>query len=198
MDSELAFAVVDEVLLALAEEKEAAEKQEPVAWDGLYREKCADGSKCLNSCHSNEPCQWQAAAIAALQPSEPAWPLIALGHGKVEVAEGSHEGKAALIFGRNGTGNVGEPTLPTRTATHEETLAVVTFTNVESLDVVLAKLSVLRDKLTPPSETAPVDVTLPEPMYYAGVKPVAYTKEQMISHREAYAKAVLAAQKGTR
>lgn len=76
------------------------------------------------------------------------WPLIELGHGKIEVAEGTHDDRLALIFGRNGTGKVGEATPPNRHATHEETLAVVTFANVESLDVVLAKLQTLRDKLT--------------------------------------------------
>ena len=76
------------------------------------------------------------------------WPLIELGHGKIEVAEGSHEDRPALIFGRNGTGVVGEPTPPNRHATHEETLAVVTFANVESLDVVLAKLQTIREALT--------------------------------------------------
>ena len=76
------------------------------------------------------------------------WPLIELGHGKIEVAEGTHDDRPALIFGRNGTGKVGEATPPNRHATHEETLAVVTFANVESLDVVLAKLQTLREKLT--------------------------------------------------
>ena len=76
------------------------------------------------------------------------WPLIELGHGLIEIGEGTHEGKPALIFGRNGTGKIGEPTPPDRHCTHEETLAVVTFANVESLDVVLMKLGQLRDKMT--------------------------------------------------
>lgn len=76
------------------------------------------------------------------------WPLIELGYGKIEVGEGTHEEKPALIFGRNGTGKIGEATPPDRHATHEETLAVVTFANVESLDVVLMKLGQLRDKMT--------------------------------------------------
>ena len=76
------------------------------------------------------------------------WPLIELGYGKIEVAEGTHDDRLALIFGLNGTGKVGEATPPNRHATHEETLAVVTFANVESLDVVLAKLQTLREKLT--------------------------------------------------
>ena len=76
------------------------------------------------------------------------WPLIELGHGLIEIGEGTHEDKPALIFGRNGTGKIGEPTPPDRHCPHEETLAVVTFANVESLDVVLMKLRQLRDKMT--------------------------------------------------
>lgn len=80
------------------------------------------------------------------------WPLIELGYGRIEVGEGHHEGRPALIFGRNGTGKIGEPTPPDRHCTHEETLAVVTFANVESLDVVLMKLGQLRDKMTANAE----------------------------------------------
>lgn len=75
------------------------------------------------------------------------WPLIELGHGRIEVAEGHHEGVPALIFGRNGTGVIGDPTQPDRTHEPGETLAVVTFANVESLEVVAAKLDLLRRKL---------------------------------------------------
>ena len=75
------------------------------------------------------------------------WPLIELGFGKVEIAEGTHEEKPALIFGRNGMGEIGAPTQPDRVATHDETLAVVTFANVESLDVVAGTLRILREKM---------------------------------------------------
>ena len=84
------------------------------------------------------------------------WPLIELGHGKIEVAEGTHDDRLALIFGRNGTGKVGEATPPNRHAAHEETLAVVTFANEESLDVVLSKLQTLRDKLTANGSVEPL------------------------------------------
>ena len=77
------------------------------------------------------------------------WPLIELGYGLVEVAEGTQGEKPALIFGRNGTGEIGEPTQPDRVATHEETLAVVTFANVASLDVVVGKLQQLRATMLP-------------------------------------------------
>jgi hypothetical protein len=82
------------------------------------------------------------------------WPLIELGYGKVEIAEGSHEDKPALIFGRNGTGKVGEETPPNRICTHEETYAVVTFANVESLDVVVGKLMTLRSRIAKAEEKA--------------------------------------------
>ncbi len=82
------------------------------------------------------------------QAQEPSFPLISLGYGRIEVAEGHHEGTHALIFGRSGTGQIGEPTQPEREHQPGETLAVVTFANVESLDVVAEKLRVLRQKIT--------------------------------------------------
>jgi hypothetical protein len=83
-----------------------------------------------------------------------AWPIIALGKGLIEVAEGSQDGVPALIFGINGTGVIGEPTKPDRTHLPGETLAVVTFGNVASLDVVANKLAVLRAKMAPHSPPA--------------------------------------------
>jgi hypothetical protein len=82
------------------------------------------------------------------QTKEPSFPLISLGYGRIEVAEGHHEGTHALIFGKNGTGQMGAPTQPKREHQPGETLAVVTFANVESLDVVAEKLRVLRQKIT--------------------------------------------------
>ena len=76
------------------------------------------------------------------------WPIIELGYGLVEVAEGRQGEKLALIFGRNGQGEIGAPTQPDRVHLPGETLAVVTFENVESLDVVIGKLNVIRDKLS--------------------------------------------------
>lgn len=89
-----------------------------------------------------------------MELEETGWPLIELGYGLIEVAEGAHGEKPALIFGRNGTGKIGEPTPPERQATHEETLAVVTFANVESLDVVVKQLQKLRTKMTPNVEVS--------------------------------------------
>lgn len=103
------------------------------------------------------PIFWQAMYDAAPAQAEPRdvpltpgnWPLIALGYGQVEVAEGHHDGVAALIFGRNGTGKIGEPTQPERAHLPGETLAVVTFANLESLDVVARKLATIRAKCAP-------------------------------------------------
>lgn len=75
------------------------------------------------------------------------WPLIELGYGQIEVAEGYHEERLALIFGKNGTGKIGEPTQPDRQHLQGETLAVVTFSNVESIDVVVDRLNILRAKM---------------------------------------------------
>lgn len=82
-----------------------------------------------------------------MELEETGWPLIELGYGLIEIAEGTQGEKPALIFGRNGTGKIGDPTPPDRLATHEETLAVVTFANVESLDVVAETLQKIRAKM---------------------------------------------------
>ena len=47
---------IDECKQAIKAGKQAIaelESQEPVA---MYREKCADGKRCLHGCHTNEPC----------------------------------------------------------------------------------------------------------------------------------------------
>jgi hypothetical protein len=77
-------------------------------------------------------------------------PIIELGYGLVEVADGSQGDKPALIFGRNGSGVIGEPTQPNRQHLPGETLAVITFANVESLDVVVQLLEILRSELEKP------------------------------------------------
>lgn len=93
------------------------------------------------------------------------WPIIELGYGLVEVADGTQGDKPALIFGRNGSGVIGAPTQPNRVHLPGETLAVVTFANVESLDVVAQHLVALRQILvaaathqggaTPPTKETP-------------------------------------------
>lgn len=73
--------------------------------------------------------------------------LVKLGFGKVEVASGNHEGVPALIFGKNGTGIIGEATQPDRMHAEGETLACVTFENAESLEVVQHHINEVRDML---------------------------------------------------
>lgn len=82
-----------------------------------------------------------------MKPEETGWPLIELGYGLVEIAEVMQGGKPALFFGRNGTGKIGEPTKPGRVVTHKETLAVLTFENVESLDIVAGTLQQIRERM---------------------------------------------------
>jgi hypothetical protein len=91
--------------------------------------------------------QPQAAPPAVERDALQDWPLIALGFGKVEVGEGRHDGVRALIFGRNGTGEIGAATQPNRMHLPGETLAVITFTNVECVDVVVDKLRLIRAAL---------------------------------------------------
>lgn len=88
---------------------------------------------------------------------EAGWPLIELGFGLVEVAEGrqpvervdgTKDERPALIFGRNGSGKVGEALQGDRAMQAGEPLAVITFANVESLDVVMDKLRILRERIT--------------------------------------------------
>lgn len=75
------------------------------------------------------------------------YPVIDLGYGLVEVAEGYDCGKPALIFGKNGTGKIGEETQPNRAHMPGETIASVTFANIESLDVVMMKLQEIRENM---------------------------------------------------
>ena len=81
------------------------------------------------------------------------WPIIELGYGKIEVAEGWQGETPALIFGRNGSGVIGEPTESNRAHLPGETLAVVTFANVECLEVVAKTIAKIRsDRFTAPVE----------------------------------------------
>lgn len=74
-------------------------------------------------------------------------PIIELGYGKIEVAEGYQDDKLALIFGKNGSGILGEDLIPNRVMEEGEAIAVVTFANVECLEIVQDKISILRNKL---------------------------------------------------
>lgn len=98
------------------------------------------------------------AAPAVSEPAEASWPLIKLGFGMIEVAEGLHDDVPALIFGRNGSGVIGEPLQANRVATHEETIAVVTFANGAGLAVLESKLALIRaEHFTAAAPSAPIE-----------------------------------------
>lgn len=63
------------------------------------------------------------------------FPVIELGQGKIEVAEGRFRGKPALILGKNGSGIIGEETKSARYMAEGETLAVITFDNHHSMQL---------------------------------------------------------------
>ena len=82
-----------------------------------------------------------ALGLPADSAPEPGFAKVELGFGRVEVGEGTWVGVPALIFGKNGEGVIGKATAAgSRFIDRDECLAVVTFANVESLDVVLGKL----------------------------------------------------------
>jgi hypothetical protein len=63
--------------------------------------------------------------------------VINLGHGQVKIGDSVHDGRLpALWFGRDGLGMGVEATL-NRRANDGETLAAITFANVEGLDVLI-------------------------------------------------------------
>lgn len=70
--------------------------------------------------------------------------VIELGHGKVEIGDSLHEGRLpALWFGKNGQG-MGFERVRNNYAADGETLAVVTFENVEGLDVLIEVIQRIR------------------------------------------------------
>lgn len=83
--------------------------------------------------------------MVSIRLIEADWPIIELGYGKIEVAEGFQGDVPALIFGKNGSGKIGEPTKSDRVHLPGETLAVVTFANVDSLDVVIKILLKIKE-----------------------------------------------------
>lgn len=107
-------------------------------------------NQCGEVCERAKLCPACSAALAQepvterIRLTDGDWPIIELGYGKVEVAEGWQGETPALIFGHNGSGKIGEPTQPDRVHEAGETIAVVTFANVESLDVVAAKIAKIR------------------------------------------------------
>ena len=93
-----------------------------------------------------------AAALIAIH-GEPVgvqpFPVIELGHGKVEIGDSIHDLRLpALWFGANGQG-MGVQRDLNRYAHDGETLAVVTFENVEGLDVLLEVILRIRKQSFP-------------------------------------------------
>ena len=73
--------------------------------------------------------------------------VVNFGHGSIEVAEGVAENAYAMMFGDNGGGIVGQPLRGERYMKKQETLAVLKFHSLASVDVVLARLNCLRQRM---------------------------------------------------
>lgn len=73
--------------------------------------------------------------------------VVNFGHGSIEVAEGVSENAYAMMFGNNGGGIVGQPLRGERYMKKQETLAVLKFHSLASIDVVLARLNCLRQRI---------------------------------------------------
>ena len=91
--------------------------------------------------------------------------VINLGAGKVKIGDSIHDARLpALWFGKDGTG-MGDEEVMNRAAKDGETLAVVTFANVEGLDVLLEVVERIRrisfpDAARPSPATAPASETI--------------------------------------
>lgn len=84
---------------------------------------------------------------AEVEQQESNYLVVNFGHGTIEVAEGISEDTYALMLGNGGGGVVGEYLQGDRHMTKHETLAVLKFHNVSSIDVVLARLNCLRQRM---------------------------------------------------
>lgn len=75
------------------------------------------------------------------------YPVIKFGEGKVLICEGVHDGKNAIVFTTEGTGNMEEPRIvhPPRKVPEDATLAVLTFTNAKSIDKLIESLQAIRE-----------------------------------------------------
>lgn len=80
-------------------------------------------------------------------PNSVLYPVLNFGQGSIEVAEGISQGAYALFLGNKGGGTVGEPLQGNRFIKHDETLAILKFHNVQSLDVVIERLNRLRERV---------------------------------------------------
>lgn len=66
------------------------------------------------------------------------------GYGELEVMQGCHKEKYSLIIGIGGNGIVGESISKNRYLNQDEVLAVMHFNNIDSLDVVINQLQILK------------------------------------------------------
>lgn len=96
-------------------------------------------------------CKIAASTVEALQAEvdqlESNYLVVNFGHGTIEVAEGISEGTYALMLGNGGSGVVGEDLQGDRHMTKHETLAVLKFHSLASIDVVLSRLNRLRQRM---------------------------------------------------
>ena len=91
---------------------------------------------------------WSAATAQAFpQVEDHEYLIVNFGYGEIEVAEGISEDAYALILGNNGMGSVGADLQGNRLMTKQETIAVLKFYNLAAIDVVLARLDVLRERM---------------------------------------------------
>lgn len=82
---------------------------------------------------------------ATPEPVGEPYTLIAMGFGRYEVGAGTNGGVPCVAFGRNGNGDVGTiVTEEPRQMTVDETIATITFANVEGLNVLQEKMDEVR------------------------------------------------------
>ena len=70
--------------------------------------------------------------------------VLDFGYGCLEVMQGAYKEKYSLMIGKNGNGIIGESISKDRYVRGDELLTVLTFNNVESLDVVISQLNQLK------------------------------------------------------
>jgi hypothetical protein len=75
------------------------------------------------------------------------FPIIAMGHGKVEVGDATWEGLPALWFGNEGQG-LGVERVRNNAAKDRETLVLFTFANIQGLEAIEAAVARVRLALT--------------------------------------------------
>lgn len=138
-------------------------KQISGAWNANLFAKIASNSK-----DDKYPCATLAATLAqAQQPGAIVYPpdgtlspftVINLGHGLVKIGDSLHDGRLpALWFGKEGLG-MGVAEEMNRAAKDGETLAVVTFSNLEGLDVLAEVVQRIRSIAFPAAPVQPVAV----------------------------------------